>query len=141
MGERGSTARGLLHRDSFHLPEEPVSPARHGLDIGGSVAVWRIAQRFPQGVATLRKVTLLDSRPGPELLHQVIFFQEMAGVLHQQEQCIEGLGSKADRLIATGQPSLSGIQKVRAEPEKLFHVIPCRDTAAPCPFEQNLREI
>jgi len=66
----------------------------------------------------LGKVVVLNCGFRPELLHQDFFFQQVAAVLDQQEERIEGLRSQADDFLAMGQDALRRIQAVRAKPEK-----------------------
>ena len=62
-------------------------------------------QRPPNGGDVLRQVRLFHKRVRPHPLHQVIFLDQVAAVLHQEEQRFESLRSQRNRFpIAQQQP-------------------------------------
>jgi hypothetical protein len=85
-------------------------------------------ERPTEHVDALRQVAILDDRVGPEVFYQEVFFEQVATVLNQQNESVEGFRGQADGFAAAGQYALDGIKAIGSEPEKrslfLVHCFP-----------------
>lgn len=61
------------------------------------------------------EIALLDEGIGPNLLHQLVFLDDMAVVLYQYQEGFERLGCERDRLAAVAENPLTWIQLKRSE--------------------------
>ena len=73
-----------------HLGDEAIPTFRYSFNVASPI--FPIAQCLAQQVNDLAQIVLFDHRIPPHRLHQGVFFQQAAAVLHQHQQSVKGPG-------------------------------------------------
>ena len=90
-----------------HRRYEAKPPTRHRDD--EAVFVWRFMQGSAHHHDVLTQVVLFDDDIWPDGIHQRLLVDELVGMLHQEEQCVEGAAQSGEwarrrRRTASAEP-------------------------------------
>src|SRR5215470_7802328 len=79
-------------------------------------------QRLPQGGNILVEVVLLHQSIGPQLLQQLFFLQQTAGVLHKYAESLKYLQREGNFYSVPKQLVLGGVELERTEFIAIYRV-------------------
>ncbi|HQR31715.1 MAG TPA: hypothetical protein PLK30_03190 [Blastocatellia bacterium] len=102
----------------FHFGNEPIPATRDGFDVDGLLGA--VAESFSELLDVKGEVRLFDKDIRPELVHQLRFLDDAAGILEQDQQRIKHLRRHPHWLAIAPQHFLIGIHSEFPEPVEMI---------------------
>jgi hypothetical protein len=86
---------------------EAKPPSSYGLDVGRAVSA--LAKSLSEGRDALAEVVLFHCGTAPNGLHQLLFFNDVSGVLNQEQKGFKGFEGERHRLAIAEQDAFARI--------------------------------